>query len=109
NFVLGGRNNLDEIRENEIETLQIIRVQGFNSFKTISNFKKLKNLLIEDQIQLKEFHFEDENSSLEDLKILNCKTFNSLTGIEKLNNLKQLRIYKTEIDFEEFIKQSFPE
>ena len=31
-FVLGGRENLDEIEENEIETLEIIRVRAFNSF-----------------------------------------------------------------------------
>jgi protein phosphatase 1 regulatory subunit 7 len=105
---LGGRENLDEIEENEIETLQIIKVRAFNNFNDISNFKKLKNLLIEDQIQLSELNFDKESSTLEDFKLINCKTFNSLTGLEKLNSLKQLRIYKTEINFEEFIKQDFP-
>lgn len=107
-FVLGGRENLDEIEENEIETLEIIRVRGFNSFKNISNFKKLKTLLIEDQIQLTEFHFNKEISTLTDFKLINCKTFKSLTGLEKLSGLNQLRIYKTEINFDEFIKQQFP-
>jgi hypothetical protein len=107
-FVLGGRENLDEIEENEIETLEIIRVRAFNSFKNISNFKKLKNLLIEDQIQLTELHFDKEISTLADFKLINCKTFKSLSGLEKLSGLKQLRIYKTEINFDEFIQQQFP-
>ena len=107
-FVLGGRENIDEIEENEIETLEIIRVRAFNSFKNISNFKKLKNLLIEDQIQLTELHFDKEISTLTDFKLINCKTFKSLTGLEKLNGLNQLRIYKTDINFDEFIKQQFP-
>lgn len=107
-FVLGGRENLNEIEENEIETLEIIRVRAFNGLKNISNFKKLKSLVIEDQIQLTELHFDKEIPTLQDFKLINCKTFKSLTGLEKLNNLNQLRIYKTEINFDEFIKQMFP-
>lgn len=107
-FILGGRENLDEISENEIETLEIVRVRGFNSFHNISNFKKLKHLIIEDQIQLQEFHFPEELLSMEDLKLINCKTLKSLTGINKLKNLKQLRVSKTQIDFEKFITQPFP-
>ena len=107
-FVLGGRENLDEIGENEIETLEIIRVRAFNSLKNISNFKKLKTLLIEDQIQLTELQFDKEISTLTDFKLINCKTFKSLTGLEKLSRLNQLRIYKTDINFEEFINQQFP-
>lgn len=107
-FVLGGRENLDEIEENEIQTLEIIRVRAFNSFKNISNFKKLKNLLIEDQIQLTDIHFDKEIPTLADFKLINCKTFKSLSGLEKLSGLNQLRIYKTDINFDEFIKQQFP-
>ena len=107
-FVLGGRENIDEIEENEIESLEIIRVRAFNSFKNISNFTKLKNLQIEDQIQLTELHFDKEISTLTDFKLINCKTFKSLTGLEKLTGLKKLGIYTTEINFDKFINQHFP-
>ena len=107
-LVLGGRENIDEIGVNEIETLEIIRVRSFSSFNNISNFKKLKNLTIEDQIQLKKIHFKEELPSLEDFKLINCKTFKYVTGIEHLKTLHQLRIYKTDINFDEFVKQSFP-
>lgn len=107
-FVLGGRDNLDEIEENNIETLEIIRIRGFSSFKNIANFSKLKNLKIEDQIQLTELKFNKPFSFLQDFKLINCKTFKSLTGLENLQALKQLRVYKTDIDFDSFIKQQFP-
>ncbi len=107
-FVLGGRENLDEIEENEIETLEIVRVRAFNSFKNISNFKKLKNLLIEDQKQFTSLNFDKELSYLTSFKLLNCKTFNSLTGLENLKSLNNLRISNTDINFDEFIKQQFP-
>ncbi len=107
-FILGGRENLDEIEENEIETLEINRVRAFNSFKNISNFKKLKSLVIEDQIQLTDLYFDKEIPTLTDFKLINCKTFRSVTGLERLSRLNQLRIYKTDINFDEFIKQDFP-
>lgn len=107
-FILGGRENLDEIEENEIETLEINRVRAFNSFKNISNFKKLKSLVIEDQIQLRDLYFDKEIPTLTDFKLINCKTFRSLIGLERLSRLKQLRIYKTDINFDKFIKQDFP-
>ena len=107
-FVLGGRENLDEIEENEIETLTIREVRTFSSFKNIANFKKLKSLLIEGQIQLTEIHFDKELTTLEKLKIFNCKNLKSLTGIEKLSALNLLRVSKTNIVFEEFMKQIFP-
>lgn len=106
--ILGGRENLDEIEENKIENLEIIRVRGFNSLKNISNFNMLKNLQIEDQIQLKELHFDQELPSLRDFKLLNCKTFKHLTGLENLNSLNQLRIYQTDINFDDFINQPLP-
>jgi protein phosphatase 1 regulatory subunit 7 len=106
-FLLGGRENLNEIEENEIETLNIIRVRAFRSFENISKFKKLKNLLIEDQIQLTELNFKN-STTLHDFKLINCKTFKLLTGLERLNGLNQLRISRTDINFEEFIMQPLP-
>lgn len=107
-LVLGGRENLDEIEENEIESLEIVRVRGFNNFQNISNFRKLRKLLIEDQIQLTNIHFDQELPALNDLRLINCKSLKSLTGLDKLSKLNQLRINKTDIVFDEFIKQSFP-
>lgn len=108
-FILGGRENINEIKENSIENLEIVWVRGFNDISNIANFSKLKTLLIEDNIQLPKIHFDNEFKYLNDLKILNCKTLSSLTGLEHLTSLKQLRIYKTNIDFDTVINQNLAE
>ncbi len=105
NFLFGGRENIDEIEENEIENLNITWVRGFNSFKDISRFKKLKTLLITDNIQLQEIYFNKRQPHLTDLKILNCKTLTSLRGLENLPLLTQLRIFRTNLDVDNIINQ----
>ncbi|MBS1509065.1 MAG: hypothetical protein JSS79_20675 [Bacteroidetes bacterium] len=107
-FILGGRENIQEIDDNQIENLELVRVRGFNDLSNISKFRKIKTLLVEDNIQLKTIHFDKELKELNDLKILNCKSLQALTGLDNLTSLEQLRIYKTAIDFDNFIKQKFP-
>ncbi len=107
-FILGGRENIQEIEENEIENLELVWVRGFNDLSNISKFKKIRTLHVEDNIQLPKIHFDTELKGLKDLKILNCKTLDSLTGLDKLSFLEQLRIYKTAIDFDSFSNQRLP-
>jgi protein phosphatase 1 regulatory subunit 7 len=107
-IILGGRDNINEIDENKIENLDVIWVRGFNDFSVLKNFTKLKSLLIQDQIQLKELHFP-KLELLEDVKILNCKSLNVITGLEKLSSLTGLRISESKIEFNDFVKLSFPE
>lgn len=107
-FILGGREDIREIEENEIENLEIIRVRGFKDLASISSFKKLKTLLVEDNIQITEIHFNNTLKQLKDVKILNCQGLNSITGVKELTSLEQLRIFKTAIDFDAFIKQERP-
>jgi len=57
---------------------------------------------------LPKIHFDKELTNLTDIKVLNCKTLISLTGLENLPALHQLRVSKTDIDFEKFIQQPLP-
>ncbi|GAB2474018.1 hypothetical protein GCM10011375_25000 [Hymenobacter qilianensis] len=107
-FLLGGRNNIDEIERNHIEHLEIIRVRGFNSFNNLDNFEKLKFLQIEDQIQLKNLYFSKQLKDLQNLRILNCKNLSSITGLENTGKLNSLIIYKTMIEFNAFIVNALP-
>lgn len=107
-FMLGGRENINEIDENEIKRLEIVRVRGFKEFKNISKFKKLNSLHIEDQIQLTNLDFDPPLEYLEDVKLLNCKTLSTLNGLGNLASLKHLRVYKTNIDFDTLIQQPLP-
>ena len=97
-----------KLKKMKSKNLDVLWVRGFNSLNDISRFKNLKQLLIEDNIQLPKVHFEKVQPHLTDLKILNCKTLSSLAGLENLPLLTQLRIYKTNLDFDNVIKQKLP-
>jgi protein phosphatase 1 regulatory subunit 7 len=73
--------------------------------KNISKFKELRNLLIKDQPQLLKIDFQDKLNKLENLKILNCKNLTDISNLDNLVSLREIRIYKTNIDFDPFIKQ----
>jgi protein phosphatase 1 regulatory subunit 7 len=107
-FLLGSRENIREIGENEIENLELSWVKGLNDVNNISNFKKIKVVLIEDNIKLPKINFDTELSELTNLTILNCKGLHSLTGIENLTSLTQCIIGKTDIEFDTIIKQKLP-
>ena len=107
-FILGGRENIQEIEDNEIEDLDIVWVRGFNDLSNISKFRKLKLLGIEDNIQLKRLDFNNSLPFLQRIYISNCKTFDSLTGLSNLTSLERIIIYKTYIDFDNFIQQDLP-
>ena len=83
-------------------------MRGFNDLSCISNFKNLKNFLIEDNIQLESIKFDIEFPFLESLKILNCKKLNYINGINNLKVLKQIIISKTDVNFNSFINQNLP-
>ncbi|GIP36501.1 hypothetical protein [Paenibacillus sp. J2TS4] len=107
-ILLGGREHIQEIEENEIDDLEICRVRGFHDLTHITNFRALTRLVIEDQIQLHEIGFDREMKALEELSISNCKGLARLTGMEQLPSLRKLRIFKTAIDFDSFIRQKLP-
>jgi protein phosphatase 1 regulatory subunit 7 len=108
NIILGGRADISEIEGNNIENLNLTWIRGLNDLENISRFHKLKTLLVQDHIRLPKIHFDKGLAKLTDIKVLNCKTLASLTGLENLPELQQLRVYKTDIDFEKFIKQPLP-
>lgn len=107
-FILGGKENLLEIEGNEIEQLEVVRVRGFNDLGNISRFKKLNTLLVEDNIQLLSLQFIDDLPYLEELTVYNCKSLHSISGLEKLTNLKILRLHITNINFETLFINGLP-
>ena len=45
---------------------------------------------------------------LEDMKLVNCKNLSTCDGIRHLSTLNQMRIYRTDINFDKFIEQELP-
>lgn len=108
-LILGGRENLDEVENYRIEELEIVRVKGFNAFNNLGKFINLRKLLIEDQIQIKSLDFENQLQELEEVRLVNCKGLELVAGLSHLQKLNSVRVYKTSINFEEFMKQEFPD
>ena len=105
---LGSRHNIDEIDENNIDTLEIVRVRGFSGFRQLHRFKNVRKLVLRDQIQLKELDFRKSLRRLETLEVSNCKTFKTITNLANLPLLRTLVLSRTAIDFDQFIKQKLP-
>jgi len=108
-LLLGARPNIHEIKNNNIESLGICWVRGFNDFSNSYNFGRLRRLSIEDQAQLSQLHFGQPLPELELLRVSNCKNLTALTGLENLSNLRTMKINKTDVNFEPFIAQPLPE
>ena len=106
-LLLGGRRNIDEIEHSGLTTLSIIRVRGFESFAP-EKLPSLHYLQIEDQIQLKELQFSVANKLLSRVLLLNCKGLAQVTGLQYLSDLKEIRVYRTAINFDALLASPLP-
>jgi hypothetical protein len=107
-LLLGSRTNIETIKNTSLEELEIIRVKGFNNLDNIGNYINLKKVTIEYQLQLKEINFTNKMQKLKEIKICNCKSLNKIVGLNNLSCLKELLLYKTGLDFDNFIKTELP-
>ena len=107
-LILGGRDDIDELTGEVIEILEIVRVRGFSHFHHLPQWRSLKQLFIEDQIQLPSLRFSATMENLAYLRVLNCKAMTTLDGLGTLPKLEHLRVYGTAIDFDELCGQGLP-
>jgi protein phosphatase 1 regulatory subunit 7 len=107
-LLLGSRLNLNEIEKNKIEELDIVWVRGFNDLSCLSKFPKLNKLRVENQIQVAAIQFDMNSSNLSDLKIINCKRLEAISGLSNMHHLQSLVVSRTGVDFDAFMKQELP-
>lgn len=106
-LILGGRTSIAQLTSTQLQSLEVIRVQGLEDVGDLGRFENLERLLIEDQIRLPGIKV-GPNSRLMDIKIINCKTLETIAGIDDLKMLSSLRVYKTAIDYDKFVAGSMP-
>ena len=97
-IMLGGRENIDEIKHPLLRELEVIRIRGFDELGDLSRFPHLRRLHIEDQIKILSISLQ--NPELNELIISNCKTLNELNGLEALKKINHLRCSRTSLDYE---------
>lgn len=106
-ITLGGREDLNEIISSNVENLELVWIRGLNDLSALSNFSKLKTLLIENQAQVKKIDLVGCSKDIEKIQLINCTALSDVSGLDNLLNLKQLSIYKTKIDFDSYINKKF--
>lgn len=106
-LILGGRASIAQLTSTQLESLEIIRVQGLEDVGDLGRFENLERLLVEDQIRLANIKV-GPNSRLLDMKIINCKTLETISGIKDLKALSSLRVYKTAIDYQRLVTGAMP-
>lgn len=106
---LGGRQSISEVWHPSLECLEIVRVRGFNSLGSLESFPSLRELVIEDQIQLAEIVVTSECKCLERIHLLNCKTLRDLRGLKNAVNLKHLRIGRTALSISSLLSEGLPD
>lgn len=95
-LILGGRDTIDEFSSKTLQTLQILRVRGFQSLGDLSRFPCLRNLRIEDQLQLKSVDLT--GAQLERLSLFNCKELARLVGLEHQARLRDFHSAKVALN-----------
>lgn len=106
---LGGRESLAEIQSPSIETLEVVRVRGLRDLGALSRFPALKRLLVEDQLQLEQVSFGVENAALQIVHVYNCKSLRALTGIDAVQQLTEIQIFRTAIEPEALRRTRLPQ
>jgi hypothetical protein len=105
--LLGGRESIAPLEAPGLESLEVIRVQGLLDVGEIGRFGSLRTFLLEDQLRIRKLAL-GPNPQLEDVKIINCKGLASITGLHGLDRLKQLRIFRTALDYDQFAALPMP-
>lgn len=106
-LLLGGRDNLDELRHPGLSELHVIRVQGFARLDAAS-FPGLERLTMEDQLQLERLELGEGNPKLTHLRLANCKRLRALIGLRDQTSLHEICLSRVPVDLDELLAQRLP-
>ena len=105
-LMLGGRDDISEVRHAGLRTLETIRVRGLARLDTAA-FPNVRNLIVHDEPRLEALDLGNARQ-LSCARICNCKSLTALTGVPDHPALTELRIMGTAIDLEALIDAGLP-
>src|SRR5439155_17639126 len=94
-LILGSRESISELANAELRTLKIIWVRLVEDVGPLARFKRLEELVIEDQLRLTEIDIS--GLRLRRLRIANCKNLMRVTPLEKVAALECFDFYDTKL------------
>lgn len=106
--ILGGRDHLDELHLPHLTDLAVIWVRGLTALGDLSRFPALRKLRVEDQLRLAALDLAPASPALEHLCVINCKGLRTLGPLQHLSRLHTLRIFKTALDADAFLRAGLP-
>jgi protein phosphatase 1 regulatory subunit 7 len=107
-LLLGGRSSIAEIDMPRLAELDICRVQGLGDLGDLSRFRGLVSLRIDEQARLERVAFSAANAELRRVYLLHCKSLRTLSGLEMLPRLEELRIWSPVLDRQELLGLKLP-
>jgi protein phosphatase 1 regulatory subunit 7 len=106
-LLLGGRDDLEELRHPQLASLEVTRVRGLARL-TPAAFPRLAELSVEDQLQVRALDFTEANRELRYLRLVNCKGLAAVTGLGALPALEHLRVYRTALRLRDVLEAGLP-
>jgi hypothetical protein len=105
-LILGGRSSMDEFRHPALENLSIIRVRGLETLGSLGRYPRLRDLHVEDQLQIHSIDFT--GAPLQKVVLANCKNLDKIEGLEDLNQIAELRVSRTNLDLQALLDRDWP-
>jgi hypothetical protein len=103
-ILLGGRTDIDEVRNEQLERLRVDRIRGLERVN-LGAFPSVTKFHMEDQLQIEELDLAPLHSTLRSMTIWNCKNFQFLRGLEKMSALEFLWVGQTKVNPEAIIPE----
>jgi len=107
-LLLGGRGSVAEIEMPRLVELDICRVQGLTDLGDLARFRGLASLRVDEQARLEGIAFSHANAALRSVYLLHCKSLRTLSGLETLPRLEELRIWSPVLDRQELLALKLP-
>ncbi len=103
-LLLGGRQSINEVHHPSLEELSIVRVRSLETLGELARFPALRRLHVEDQIQLRSLSISGPR--LNDIKVLNCKNLNQISGLLEQVELTHFRAFRIQHELLEKLLES---
>ena len=97
-LLLGSRSSIAELAHQTVEKLMVDWVRGLESLGDLGRFPTLRELIVEDQLQIAEINLT--GTGIERLRVTNCKNLTSLIGLDTLDRLEWFHASRTKLDLE---------
>jgi hypothetical protein len=104
-LILGGRRSIADIKLGNLSMLQIVHVRDLVELGNLERFDALESVRVEDQPLINTLDLR--GVQLQRLSLSNCKSLESLPGIEQQTLLEEFFVARTKLPVERYLDSSW--